>query len=183
LVQQLPGARALPASGQAALITDGAEGETNSIEGAVGLRPANPSSTEPRGMPARAVIVGRLDVVGIDGSVLPVMSQGAGGAGDMPPPSNIGPVEPLAGEQPKKRRRLMPGAGSSIAPSGMPDWRIDACDPVASGVVPWNDGSPMPVWARVLPVSRALANKEMAQTSLFITSPRQFQRPGMGRGT
>jgi hypothetical protein len=71
-------------------------------------------------MPARPVIVAGIDVVGVDGSALLVTLQVAGGAGDMPPPSNIGIAEPLAGVQPPAAPGLIPGAASSVAPSGMP---------------------------------------------------------------
>ncbi len=92
-------------------------------------------------MPALPVIVAGINVVGVDGRAVPVVLQVVAGTGDMPPPSNIWPVEPLAGEQPLKAPGLMPGASSSIAPSGMPAWPTDARGSMASGAVPGNDGN------------------------------------------
>ena len=124
-----------------------------------------------------------IDVVCVDGGALLVMPQLSGGAGDMPPPSNIAPVEPLAGVHPLEAPGLMPGAVSSNAPSGMPACPADARGSVARGAIPSGDGSAEPDWAWALFPTRAPASREMTRTNLFMTSPRRLRLGDGLRGT
>lgn len=121
--------------------------------------------------PMTVVDVIGVDVVCSDGGALLVMPQLSGGAGDMPPPSNIVPAELPAGKQPLKASGLMPGAASSVAPGGMPVWPTGARGSVSIGVIPGNNGSAVPVWARALFATRAPASRAMMWTNLFMTSP------------
>jgi hypothetical protein len=71
------------------VVTDGTMGDTNIVEaGGGGLRPALPSSVEPRGMPARPAL--NVERVGIDEPVLAVPAQAFDAAPAVPPPSNSG---------------------------------------------------------------------------------------------
>jgi hypothetical protein len=147
-----------------------------------GLNPALPSSVAPSGMPARAAA--NAGGAGSDETVgLPAPPDAQACAAPSPPPSNgaaaVCAVEPAAG-QPivlvvaiapgvGGGIGLVPGAGNSVAPSGMPAGPTGVLMPMLRGdAVSGEEPMPPVVWPSAQPQASKAAGRAMVAKVIFM---------------
>ena len=161
----------------------GITGETKGgVSGGIGLSPGPAISVDPSGMPARPAR--KVDGAGIDvaASVLPACAQPVVPA--MLPPSNsavpICDVDPPVVPHPMVEggAGLMPGAVSSIAPSGIPTGPTGVVGPIVKGEALSGDGPALLIWASAQPQARSVVAKVVVTKDIFMArSPPSLETP------